>query len=142
MRDAVGERNMVWLVVFVVASAAVGVTAKYAAQEAVAPRLQHRPGTPIEIVAKCREAVIAAGRAHASEMNAELVRVDATSAGAMRSARDGQTAPVEVGLVYSRPSGPEARQAMIECRIDRSGRVSLAGRADQPNVSIRSSLHE
>jgi hypothetical protein len=134
--------EMVWVVVFVVATAAVGVSARYAAQEAVVPRLQHRPGTPIEIVAKCREAVIAAGRAHASEMNAELVRVDATSAGAMRAARTGQSAPVEVGLVYSRPGGPEARQATIECRIDQSGRVSLAGRADRSNVSIRSSAYE
>ena len=134
--------EMVWVVVFVVATAAVGVSARYAAQEAVVPRLQHRPGTPIEIVAKCREAVIAAGRAHASEMNAELVRVDATSAGAMRAARTGQSAPVEVGLVYSRPGGPEARQATIECRIDQSGRVSLAGRADRSNVSIRSSVYE
>ena len=133
--------EMVWVVVFVVATAAVGMSARYAAQEAVVPRLQHRPGTPIEIVARCREAVIAAGRAHASEMNAELVRVDATSAGAMRAARAGQTAPVEVGLVYSRPGGPEARQATIECRIHESGRVSLAGRA-ATNVSIRSNAYE
>ena len=132
---------MVWLVVFVVASAAVGVTAKYAAQEAVAPRLQHRPGTPIEIVAKCREAVIAAGESTCFRDECRTGRVDATSAGAMRPARVGQTAPVEVGLVYSRPSGPEARQAMIECRIDRSGRVSLAGVRTSP-TSIRSSLHE
>jgi hypothetical protein len=109
------------------AAAAMGISAVNEAEDrAVVPQLQYRPGTPDEVVATCREAVAAAARAHAAESNAELLRVDATSAGVMRRTRAGGRAPVEVGLVYGRPGGPEARRGVIECRVDQSGRVTLA----------------
>jgi hypothetical protein len=46
---------VVWLVLFVGASAIVGGYASYTAQQAVIPKLQYRPGTPTEIVKLCRE---------------------------------------------------------------------------------------
>ena len=98
----------------------------YTAERAIIPKLQYRPGTPNEIVETCRQAAIAAARTHASGVGAELIRVDATSAGEMRRTRSGQRAPVEVGIVYSRPSGREARQGVVECRVDRSGQATIA----------------
>jgi hypothetical protein len=98
----------------------------YAAERAIIPKLQYRPGTPNEIVETCRQAAIAAARTHASQMGAHLIRVDATSAGEMRRTRSGQWAPVEVGIVYSRSSGREARQGIVECRVDRRGRATIA----------------
>jgi enoyl-[acyl-carrier-protein] reductase (NADH) len=98
----------------------------YTAERAIIPKLQYRPGTPNGIVEICRQAAIAAARTHASEMGAQLIRVDATSAGEMRRTRSGQRAPVEVGIVYSRPSGREARQGVVECRVDRSGQATIA----------------
>ena len=90
------------------------------------PQLQHRPGTPIEVVESCRQAVIAAAQQHAAESGAQVIRVDATSAGEMRPRGRLQVAPVEVGVVYVRPTGRELRQAVIECRLDRRGRAVLA----------------
>ncbi len=97
----------------------------YAAERAIIPKLQHRLGTPNEVVETCRQAAIAAARTHASEMGAQLVRVDATSAGQLRRTRSGQRAPVEVGIVYSRPGGREARQGLVECRVDARGQATI-----------------
>ena len=117
---------MLWVILLLGASGMVG---GYAAEQAIIPKLQHRPGTPNEIVETCRQAAIAAARTHASEMGAQLVRVDATSAGQLRRARSGQRAPVEVGIVYSRPSGREARQGLVECRVDARGQATIANLA-------------
>jgi len=59
-------------------------------------------------------------------MGAQLIRVDATSAGEMRRTRSGQRAPVEVGIVYSRSSRRESRQGIVECREDRRRRATIA----------------
>jgi hypothetical protein len=117
---------MLWLALFIGASAMVGGYASYAAEQAAIPKLQHRPGTPVEIVQTCREAVIPVARTHAGQMGAELVRVDATSAGPMRRTRNGQHAPVEIGIVYSRQGEWESRQGVVECRVDRRGRAVIA----------------
>jgi hypothetical protein len=108
---------------------AAGLGGGYAAERAIIPKLQYRPGTPNEVVEKCREAVIAAAGTHAAASDAKLIRVDATSAGEMRRTRSGQKAPVEIGVVYSRPGGREARQGTIECRLDRRGRATIANLA-------------
>jgi hypothetical protein len=115
--------DMLWVVLLLGASGLVG---GYAAERAVVPKLQYRPGTPNEVVETCRQAAIAAARTHASEMGAELIRVDATSAGEMRRTRRGRHAPVEVGIVYSRSGGREARQGVIDCRVDARGRATIA----------------
>lgn len=144
---------MIWVVVLVMASAAAAMGASAvneAEEQAVVPQLQYRPGTPNEVVEMCRQAVIKAGTIHASERDAELRRVDAASAGAMRQTRAGRTAPVEVGMVYSRPSGPVARHGIIECRVDQSGHVALAdiasGRrrplAPQPKPALQTAQNE
>ena len=114
---------MLWVILLL---GAAGFGAGYAAERAVIPKLQYRPGTPNEVVERCRQAAIAVARPHAREMGAELIRVDATSAGEMRRTRSGQRAPVEVGIVYSRASGREARQGVVECRIDARGQATIA----------------
>jgi hypothetical protein len=114
---------MLWVILLLGAS---GFAGGYAAERAVIPKLQYRPGTPNEVVEICRQAAIAAARPHASEMGAQLIRVDATSAGNVRRTRSGQRAPVEVGIVYSRPNGREARQGVVECRVDRRGQATIA----------------
>jgi enoyl-[acyl-carrier-protein] reductase (NADH) len=118
---------MLWVVLLIGASGMVG---GYTAEQAIIPKLQYRPGTPNEVVETCRQAAIAAARTHASEMGAQLVRVDATSAGQMRRTQSGQRAPVEVGIVYSRSRGREARQGVVECRVDQRGQATIANLAD------------
>ena len=113
---------MIWVILLL---GAAGLGGGYAAERAIIPKLQYRPGTPNEIVDACRQAVVAAARTHASEVGVELIRVDATSAGEMRRTRSGQRAPVEVGIVYSRSGGREARQGVVECRVDRRGQVTI-----------------
>jgi hypothetical protein len=105
---------------------AAGLGGGYAAERAIIPKLQYRPGTPDEVVEKCREAVIVAAGTHAAASDAKLIRVDATSAGEMRRTRSGQRAPVEIGIVYSRPGGREARQGVIECRVNARGQATIA----------------
>ncbi len=114
---------MLWVVLLLGASGMVG---GYAAERAIIPKLQYHPGTPNEVVEICRQAAITAARTHANEMGAELIRVDATSAGEMRRTRRSLRAPVEVGVVYSRASGREARQGVIECRVDQRGQATIA----------------
>jgi hypothetical protein len=114
---------MLWVVLLI---GAAGLAGGYAAERAAIPKLQYRPGTPNEVVETCRQAVIAAASTHANERGAELIRVDAASAGEMKRTRSGRMAPVEVGVVYARPSGRESRQGIIECRIDRRGNATIA----------------
>ena len=114
---------MLWVILLLGASGLVG---GYAAERATIPKLQYRPGTPNEVVETCRQAAIAAASTHASAMGARLTRVDATSAGEMRRTRRGLRAPVEVGIVYSRSSGREARQGVVECRVNRRGQATIA----------------
>ena len=87
---------MLWVILLLGASGLVG---GYAAERAIVPELQYRPGTPNEVVEICRRAAIAAARTHASEMGAQVIRVDAASAG---------------------------RQGAIECRVDRRGQATIA----------------
>jgi len=117
---------MIWVVVFIAASALVGGVATSTSEQPPVARLQYRPGTPDDVVERCRQAVIPLAREHAAELGAELLRVDAASAGEMRQAGRLLTAPVEVGVVYSRPSGQEVRQGAVECRLGGSRGVDLA----------------
>lgn len=114
---------MLWVILLL---AAAGLGGGYAAERAIIPKLQYRPGTPNEVVEKCRQAVIAAAGTHAAASDAKLIRVDATSAGEMRSTQSGQRAPVEVGIVYSRSGGREARQGFVECRVNARGQATIA----------------
>jgi hypothetical protein len=82
--------------------------------------LKPRPGTPLQVVRNCREAIVAAALPYG------VVRVDAASAGAMQSGRSGYMAPVEFRVVYARKGGLETRQAVVGCRLDTAGRVYAA----------------
>jgi hypothetical protein len=82
--------------------------------------LQPRSGTPQQVVQDCRAAIVAAALPYG------VVRVDAASAGPMRSARGGFAAPVEFRIVYNRQGGLETRQATINCRMNTAGRVISA----------------
>jgi hypothetical protein len=116
---------MLWIALLIAASAGIGGYASYASRQAAIPQLQYRPGTPIEIVRTCREAAVTAARAHAADMSVELVRVDATSAGQMRRTGAGRVAPIEIGVVYTTPTGQESRQGVVDCRVDRRGRAII-----------------
>src|SRR3712207_3685825 len=87
------SRVMTWVVALVAAAALFGGVAITTSQQAITPQLTHRPGTPDEVVESCRQAVIAAAQGHASQQGAELIRVDATSAGEMRRVGRLQAAP-------------------------------------------------
>lgn len=117
---------MTWVVVILVASFVLGGAASYSALQQDRPGLTYRPGTPDDIVENCRRATAAAAKAHASRVGAELVRVDATSAGPMHRAGRRHVAPVEVRVVYSRQNSLEARQSVVECRVNRRGLATLA----------------
>ncbi|WP_046861851.1 hypothetical protein [Microvirga massiliensis] len=120
---------MLWVALLLAASAGIGGYASYTARQAEIPHLQHRPGTPIEVVQKCWQVALTAARAHAADLNVELIRVEATSAGPMRRTGRGQVAPIEVGVVYTTPKGREVRQGDIDCRIDRRGRATITDAA-------------
>jgi hypothetical protein len=117
---------MFLVVVFIAASAVFGGIVSYSSKQAAIPQLQYRPGTPNEVVEICRQAVVATAKDHAAQQGAELLRVDAASAGVMRRVGRLHSAPVEVGIVYSRASGQETRQGVIECRVDNRGSAVLA----------------
>jgi hypothetical protein len=34
-------------------------------------------------------------------------------------------APVEIGVVYTTPTGQESRQGVVDCRVDRRGRAII-----------------
>jgi hypothetical protein len=82
--------------------------------------LRGRGGTPQQVVHSCREAIVAAALPYG------VVRVDAASAGPMRSGSGGYAAPVEFRIVYNRQGGLETRQATINCRMNMAGRVISA----------------
>jgi hypothetical protein len=82
--------------------------------------LRSRGGTPRQVVKNCRDAVTAAALSYG------VVRVDAASAGPMRSAGGGFVAPVEVKIISNRSGGLETRQATISCRMNTAGRVIAA----------------
>jgi hypothetical protein len=82
--------------------------------------LRARSGTPQQVVQECRAAIVAAALPYG------VMRVDAVSAGPMRSARGGFAAPVEFRIVYNRRGGLETRQATINCRLNTAGRVVAA----------------
>ena len=124
------EDIMFLVVVFIAASAVLGGYTSYTSQQDNIPRLQHRPGTPDRVVEICRQAAIEAARAHASELGAELVRVDATSAGAIRRVGRSQSAPIEIGVVYAQPSGQVVRQGVVECRVTSRDSAVLASLPD------------
>jgi hypothetical protein len=67
---------MLWVILLLGASGLIG---GYAAERAIVPELQYHPGTPNEVVEICRQAAIAAARTHASEMGAQVIRVDAAA---------------------------------------------------------------
>jgi predicted component of type VI protein secretion system len=76
------------------------------------------PGTPVEIVAACRDAIIAAARPHG------VLHVDAASAGRMQPQRNGQTAaPLEIRIVYARDGGTELRESSVSCILNGRGEV-------------------
>jgi hypothetical protein len=79
-----------------------------------------RGGTPQQVVHNCREAIVAAALPYG------VTRVDAVSAGSMRSTGGGLAAPVEFRIVYARQGGLETRQATINCRLNMAGRVISA----------------
>ena len=82
--------------------------------------LRVRSGTPQQVVQDCRAAIVAAAIPYG------VMRVDAASAGPMRSARGGFAAPVSFRIVYNRQGGLETRQATINCRLNTAGRVVAA----------------
>jgi hypothetical protein len=81
-----------------------------------------QPTAPIEVIAACREGIIQAA------LPFNPVRVDAVSAGGLRTSEDGgQVAPLVVRIVYDRAGGYETREAEVSCRVDDTGAVvSLA----------------
>jgi hypothetical protein len=87
--------------------------------EPVRRALAFVPGTPVEIVWACREAIAAAARPHGA------IQVDASSVGIMRRDGNGNIgAPLEVRVIYDRQGGPEIKQARIDCRLDSRRRVT------------------
>lgn len=82
--------------------------------------LRPRPGTSLEIVQSCRQAVAGAALAYG------VVRVDAASAGPTRPMGGGYSAPIQFKIVYARSGGLETRQATVACRLNSAGRVYAA----------------
>jgi hypothetical protein len=88
------------------------------ALQSVAQPLPFAPGTPVEVVAACRDSIIAAARPHG------VIHVDASSAGRMLHQRDGEwIAPLEVRVVYARQGGSELKQSRVSCHLNGSGTV-------------------
>jgi hypothetical protein len=76
------------------------------------------PGTPIEVVRVCREAIESAA------MPFGMVSVRAKSGGNLRRLSHGAvSAPIQVRIHYARQGGAEIRQARIGCQLDATGRV-------------------
>lgn len=82
--------------------------------------LRARPGTPLEVVQNCRQAVAAAAIPYG------VVRVDAASAGPMQRRTGSYSAPVEFSVVYARKGGLQTRRAVVSCRLNLAGRVLAA----------------
>jgi hypothetical protein len=76
------------------------------------------PGTSLATVASCRNAIAKAATRYGA------VYVSAASAGATRRSGRGVTAPIEARVLYSRSrNGVQARQSLVNCRLDAGGRV-------------------
>lgn len=80
--------------------------------------LRAKPGIPAAVVQACRSAITSA----ATLLGA--VRVRALSAGLLRRGGGAFTAPIKVQIEYARQGGVEVRQAEVDCRLDRAGRVT------------------
>ncbi|MBZ9756894.1 hypothetical protein LB524_16500 [Mesorhizobium sp. ESP6-5] len=80
--------------------------------------LRAKPGIPAAVVQACRSAITSA----ATPLGA--VRVRALSAGLLRRRGGTLTAPIKVQIDYARQGGVEVRQADVDCRLDRAGRVT------------------
>ncbi|WP_246687308.1 hypothetical protein [Mesorhizobium sp. B2-5-9] len=80
--------------------------------------LRAKPGIPAAVVQACRSAITSA----ATPLGA--VRVRALSAGSLRRRGGTFTAPIKVQIDYARQGGVEVRQAEVDCRLDRAGRVT------------------
>ncbi|MGY2996802.1 hypothetical protein ACVWWD_005609 [Mesorhizobium sp. URHB0026] len=80
--------------------------------------LRAKPGIPAAVVQACRSAITSA----ATPLGA--VRVRALSAGLLHRRGGTLTAPIKVQIDYRRQGGVEVRQAEVDCRLDRAGRVT------------------
>jgi hypothetical protein len=75
-------------------------------------------GTPREMVAACREALLsAAGRYNP-------VYATTASGGVPRRVTNGFVAPIQTKLVYFRQGGFEVRRTRVNCRVRADGRVA------------------
>jgi hypothetical protein len=80
--------------------------------------LRFRPGTPLEVVFACRNAIIGAA------LKDGAVRIDATSAGrATRSRKGALSAPITARIVYALDGKLQTRQATVSCQINAAGQV-------------------
>lgn len=86
------------------------------------PKLRALPavaGTPDQIVAACRDTIVAGAMPH------DPVSVEAVTAGKVgRHGKSGLVAPLFVRIVYARQGGYEVRQASVKCRLDAQGTVA------------------
>jgi enoyl-[acyl-carrier-protein] reductase (NADH) len=73
---------------------------------------------PVAMVTACRNGIVEAAIPHGA------VRVDAVSAGSIRTSADGQIAPLVVRIVYDRQGGYEIREAKVNCALDPAGAVT------------------
>ena len=116
--------DMLWVVLLLGASGLVG---GYAAERAVVPKLQYRPGTPNEVVETCRQAAIAAARIHASEMGAAADPGGCRPAPAKCGERDSGQARARGGwdrlLAFGRARSSPGRHRMS---VDARGRATIA----------------
>jgi hypothetical protein len=80
--------------------------------------LQAKPGTPLDIVQSCRNALVPGALHHGA------VQVDVASAGRTTRLKDGSlSAPVEARVVFQRGARVQVRQARVTCRLDAGGRT-------------------
>jgi len=80
--------------------------------------LPFRPGTPIEVVFACRNAIIAAALPDGA------VRIDTASAGkSARTRGGGLAAPITARIVYFLGGEAQTRQATVSCRLNSVGQV-------------------
>jgi len=78
--------------------------------------LQSKPGAN-DTVQACANVV----RDAAAPLGA--TRVEAASAGPQKRVRDGYVAPVEMRIIYARFMGLEVRHSVLNCKVDRGGKI-------------------
>jgi hypothetical protein len=76
------------------------------------------PAGEVDIVRKCRRAVVAAALPYG------VAQVDAIGAGPLMPIRNGYVAPIAFSIVYARGGARESRRATIECFLDTARRVT------------------